>query len=146
MKLPSLFLMIMILFLLAGGLTFAQESEDFSLPEVFEYPATGGRDPFFPLIVEKKEEVKQKPQELKSISQPEEKKPLPVITRSEYKLVGIVWQGEESVALISKQGKNWVVKEGMSIDNFKVARIEGKEGRVTLLGEDKIIQLNMLEI
>jgi len=129
-------------FLLSEGV-FGQEPEGFSLPEIFEYPATGGRDPFSPLIIKKKEEVKQKP---KPLPKPEKKKPLPVITRSEYKLVGIVWYEKESIALISKKGKTWVVKEGMVFDGLKVARIEGEKGEVTLIGKDKIIQLNMLEI
>ncbi|RLE12326.1 hypothetical protein DRJ04_06420 [Candidatus Aerophobetes bacterium] len=120
----------------SGELVFAEEPENFSLPAVFKYPVIKERDPFSPLI--KKEE---KPKEEKP-----KKKPLPVVTQSEYKLVGIVWYGERGVALISKGGKSWVAEEGQVLDGLKVARIEGERGEVILVGEDKIVKLRMLKI
>ncbi len=126
---------------------FAQPEEDFSLPEIFEYPVTKGRDPFAPLIIEKKrvEEKKVVMPKAEVKAQPGPEK-LPVITHSEYKLIGIVWYGEEAAALIRKNEKTWVVKEGMVFNGLSVARIEGEKGEVILLGKDKIIKLNMLEI
>ncbi|MBC7190379.1 hypothetical protein H5U35_09320 [Candidatus Aerophobetes bacterium] len=86
------------------------------------------------MIEQKKEEKK------------EEKKPLPVVINSEFKLIGIVWQKTGAVAFIAGRGKTWVVEEGTTVDGFKVARIEGEKGEVTLLGEDKIIKLKMLKL
>ena len=91
------------------------------------------RDPFYPLIYkEKKIEVV-------------EKKPLPVITQSDYKLLGIVWEAKKSIAFVAKGGKTWMVAEGMSIDGLKVSSIQAKEGEVTLIGEDMIIKLKMFK-
>ncbi|MCD6575072.1 hypothetical protein J7K97_05290 [Candidatus Aerophobetes bacterium] len=135
---PLLIVLVISLFFLHGK-CFA-EGERFSLPEIFEYPPVKGRDPFYPLV--RKEEKVSKVTEPKKV----EKKPLPVVTHSEYKVVGIVWREGEGIALIKKGEKSWVVKEGMVIDGLKVARIEGGRGEVILIGKDRIIKLKMLEI
>lgn len=137
MKLLSVVLVVTeTIILLWGSQSFAQEdNENFSVPSVFEYPPVTGRDPFSPLIKPEKE----------SKTESEENKIIPVVTHSKYKLVGIAWYERKGVALISAEGEIWIVEEGMSVDGLKVARINGKEGEVMLVGEDRIIQLNMME-
>ena len=130
----AVLVVVIVAFLLSQELiVFSQESqEQFYVPEVFEYPVLQGRDPFYPLVHQEKVEVV-------------EKKPLPVITQSEYQVLGIVWQDEKSVAFIAKGKKTWVVKEGMSIEGLRVSRISGDKGEVILIGEDAIIKLKTLK-
>ncbi len=138
--------MLVVIFLFFGERTFAVEDLDityFSLPEVFEYPPVKGRDPFYPLIQQKKEKRQQPPPLSSKPKVKEKEKPLQVVSHSKYKLIGIVWYERKGVALISGEGKTWVVEEGMSINGLKVARIDGEKGEVMLVGEDKIIQLKM---
>ena len=125
---------IIAIFSVPGEVVLSEEfQEQFSLPSVFEYPVTQGRDPFYPLVqAEEKIEVV-------------EEKPLPVVTQSAYKLVGIAWEGKKSIALIAKEGQTWMVEEGMVVNGLRVLRIQGQEGEVTLVGEDRIIKLKRLE-
>ncbi|MBE0478338.1 hypothetical protein IBX65_04370 [Candidatus Aerophobetes bacterium] len=131
-----------------GEIVFPQDAQELSLPEVFEYPPVKERDPFSPLIQPEKklEEEPVKKEPIKEPVKEPEKKPLPVITRSEYKLVGIIWDARGSIALVARGVNTWLVEEGMTLDGLKVARIEAEKGEVILVGEDKIIKLNMLEI
>ncbi|MCD6256942.1 hypothetical protein J7J45_02610 [Candidatus Aerophobetes bacterium] len=135
-----LFLLLFFFFCTAGGFS-DEKVEDLSLPVIFEYPSISGRDPFVPLVKEKKPLVVRKV----SPKPKSEKKILPVVTNSGYTLVGIVWSGEEGMALIEKKGKTWIVKEGMILDGLRVARIKGEKGEVILIGKDKIIKLRLME-
>jgi len=137
-----LFLLLFFFFCTAGGFS-DEKVEDLSLPVIFEYPSISGRDPFVPLVKEKKPLVVRKVSP-KPRPKPE-KKILPVVTNSGYTLVGIVWSGEEGMALIEKKGKTWIVKEGMILDGLRVARIKGEKGEVILIGKDKIIKLRLME-
>ncbi len=135
MKLLIVFLLgIMSILFFLGTVVFSQESQEkFSIPVVFEYPGVDERDPFYPLIYEEE------------TIEVVEKKPLPVITQSDYELLGIAWEAKKSMAFIAKGGKTWMVAEGMSIDELKVLSIQAKEGKVTLIGEDMIIKLKMFK-
>jgi len=136
MRKTALLFALIIFCFFQDGITFAQDLQwRFSLPAVFEYPTVKGRDPFSSLVQPKK-----KPEERP------EKRPVPVITKSEYRVIGLVWDGGADVALITRGMNVWVAKEGEVIDGLKVARIKGKEGEVVLVGEDKIIKLKMLDI
>lgn len=135
-----LFLLLFFFFYTAGGFS-DEKVEDLSLPVIFEYPSISGRDPFVPLVKEKKPLVVRKV----SPKPKPERKILPVVTNSGYTLVGIVWSGEEGMALIEKKGKTWIVKEGMILDGLRVARIKGEKGEVILIGKDKIIKLRLME-
>lgn len=143
MRPGSIFLMTIVITLslfFQAEVVFLQESQRFTLPEVFEYPPVKERDPFSPLV--QPEEKSGKIPEKKP-----EKKPPQVITESVYKVVGIVWNEGEDMALITKGANNiWIAKEGMVLDGLKVARIEGEKGEVILIGEDKIIKLKMLGV
>ena len=125
---------IIAIFSVPGEVVLSEEfQEQFFLPLVFKYPVVQGRDPFYPLVqAEKKIEVV-------------EEKPLLVVTQSAYKVVGIAWEGKKNIALIAKEGQTWMVEEGMFVDGLRVLRIQGQEGEVTLVGEDRIIKLKMLE-
>lgn len=126
-----------IIFLLFSPLSWSLEdlNEKHLLPPVFEYKVENRRDPFLSLIVEEK---KTKPKAASPKVVKEEPK---IITQSDYKLVGFVWDEKESLAIIEKEGRIWLVKEGNLINGFRVARVEGKRGEVILWGEDEIIQL-----
>ncbi len=126
-----------IIFLLFSPLSWSLEdlNEKYLLPPVFEYKVENRRDPFLSLIVEEK---KAKPEAASPEVVKEEPK---IITQSDYKLVGFVWDEKESLAIIEKEGRIWLVKEGNLINGFRVARVEGKGGEVILWGEDEIIQL-----
>lgn len=126
-----------IIFLLFSPLSWSLEdlNEKYLLPPVFEYKVENRRDPFLSLIVEEK---KAKPEAASPEVVKEEPK---IITQSDYKLVGFVWDEKESLAIIEKEGRIWLVKEGNLINGFRVARVEGKRGEVILWGEDEIIQL-----
>lgn len=126
-----------IIFLLFSPLSWSLEdlNEKHLLPPVFEYKVENRRDPFLSLIVEEK---KAKPKAASPEVAKEEPK---IIIQSDYKLVGFVWDEKESLAIIEKEGRIWLVKEGNLINGFRVARVEGKRGEVILWGEDEIIQL-----
>ena len=105
-----------------------------------EYKVENRRDPFLTLIVEEKKA------EPKVIAPKTEETTEPIIvTQSEYRLIGLAWDNRESLAIIKKGEKTWLVKEGRSLDSFRVALIDGKKGEVTLWGENKIIQLKLAE-
>lgn len=108
------------------GHTYAVAAE---LTTAFEYPESVGRDPFDPLI---REEVTQGPEVVESASG--------------FELLGITWDGTASLALITHEAKNWLVSEGMKIADLEVDRIDGKNGEVVLLGDERIVILRMLDI
>lgn len=141
--LSAAFLLPVLIIFFFRSIVFAvEEIEGLSLPAIFEYPAVKGRDPFVPLVKEEKP-VQPKKKTLPKKRKPE-KKTLPVITNSEYTLVGIVWSEGESMALIVKKDKTWIAKEGTVLNGLRVARINGEKGEVTLVGKEKIIQLKLM--
>lgn len=137
-----------------NGAVWAEESEQqFSLPSVFEYPPVKGRDPFSPLVKpppekpqEPEKEIKEKSAKKATKKATKKENTLPVITESEYQVVGLVWNGSSDVALITKGENIWLAQEGMVFDGLKVARIKGKEGEVVLIDRDKIIRLTILGV
>ncbi len=131
-----------IMFLLSSSGSWSLEklNEEALLPPVFEYKVENRRDPFLSLIVKEK---KAKP---KAISPKVVEKTEPrIVTQSEYRLIGLVWDKRESLAIIKKGERTWLVKEGSSLNSFRVARIDGKKGEVILWGENEIIQLKLAE-
>ncbi|MCD6232683.1 hypothetical protein J7K28_08760 [Candidatus Aerophobetes bacterium] len=96
----------------------------------FEYKSEGRRDPFLPLTV-KEEKI-------------EEEKPLArkILFSSEYKIIGLVWDKREILAIIRKGEKVWIVRKGDVIENLRVSEIK-EEGIVILEGEEKIIKIRM---
>ena len=127
---------IMFLFFSPFSWSLEKLSEEDLLPPVFEYKVENRRDPFSSLIVEEK---KVKPK--KTLPEVVKKAEPRIVTQSDYKLVGIVWDKKESLAIIEKGEKTWLVKEGSLVNSFRVARIEGKKGEVILWGTNEIIQL-----
>jgi hypothetical protein len=95
----------------------------------FEYPESIGRDPFDPLV---REEVTQGPEVVEGASG--------------FELLGITWDGTVSLAMIVHQARNWLVSEGMKVADMEVDRIDGKNGEVVLLGDERIVILRMLDI
>lgn len=100
--------------------------------QIFEYKSEGRRDPFLSLMVIKKSEVKVE-------------KPLPmeIVSASEYRLIGLIWDKKQILALIQKGEKVWIVGEGDLIEDLRVSKIGEKEGEVILEGEKKIIKIKM---
>jgi len=101
--------------------------------QIFEYKSEGRRDPFLSLIA-KKSEVKVE-------------KPLPreIVITSEYRLIGLVWDKKQILALIQKGEEVWIVGEGDLIEDLRVSKIGEKEGEVVLEGKKKIIKIKMGE-
>jgi len=102
--------------------------------QIFEYKSEGRRDPFLSLMVIKKSEVKVE-------------KPLPrgIVITSEYKLIGLVWDKKQILALIQKGKKVWIVGKGDLIEDLRVSKIREEEGEVLLEGKKKIIKIKMGE-
>ena len=134
-----------IMFLLSslGSWSLEKLNEEVLLPPIFEYKVENRRDPFLSLIVLIVEDKKTKP-ETASPETVKETKPR-IVTQSDYKLVGLVWDNKGSLAIIKKGERNWLVKEGSLLNSFRVARIEGKKGEGTLWGKNEIIQLKLAE-
>lgn len=127
---------IIFLFPYPFGWSLEKSSEEDLLSPVFEYKVENRRDPFSSLIVEEKK-VKPKRTSSKVVKKAKPR----IITHSDYKLIGLVWDDKESLAIIERGEKTWLVKEGSLVNSFRVARIEGKKGEVILWGENEIIQL-----
>lgn len=139
MRLALLSIIIILGLFLQPVIVFTQAHQPRSLPETFEYPLTGERDPFYPLVqAPEKTEAKSTGKEPAS--------PVPIIIDSEYRLLGIIWDETGSLALVAKGTNVWLIKEGMDFEGLQVARIQGEKGEVILVGENKIIQLKMFEI
>jgi len=105
---------------------------------VFKYKDEGRRDPFVPLL--KKEIEEEKKAELKT-EKPTLRKV--VIGSSKYSLIGLVWDEEGALAIIQADNRSWIVREGDTIDNFMISRIEGERGQVILMGEKQVVKLRI---
>ncbi len=101
--------------------------------QIFEYKSEGRRDPFLSLIA-KKIEVKV-----------EKSLPREIVITSEYKLIGLVWDKKQILALIQKGKKVWIVGKGDLIEDLRVSKIREEEGEVLLEGKKKIIKVKMGE-
>ncbi len=101
--------------------------------QIFEYKSEGRRDPFLSLIA-KKLEVKV-----------EKSLPREIVITSEYKLIGLVWDKKQILALIQKGKKVWIVGKGDLIEDLRVSKIREEEGEVLLEGKKKIIKVKMGE-
>jgi len=100
--------------------------------QIFEYKSEGRRDPFLSLMVIKESEVK--------VEKPLSRE---IVSASEYRLIGLIWDKKQILALIQKGEKVWIVGEGDLIEDLRVSKIGEKEGEVILEGEKKIIKIKM---
>jgi Tfp pilus assembly protein PilP len=103
----------------------------FRRQEIFEYSSRGRRDPFKPLVTEGTEEVETN-----------------LLNVEEATLTGIVWGGDQMVALFKdKKGKSHYMKKGDAVYNGRILEINDNSVIISIFqfGTTRRLELRVTE-